>query len=525
VEEQAELQEEVPSPLPQKRALWRLDLVLFLLLCFVAAPVRWQNSTGDFWFDEADYAHAAMKGFTANQWDRSDDPKSPLQMALLRHYHPPTVSYFMGVARRFGAEDRVLRIPFIVIGCLVVGMTYLCGIVLFRERREVAFGVALLVLVTPMQIRAGSHAIPWAPITLNLLVLLWTLLKFAETRKPRWILGIGITLGVLFTVSEIFLPAVLVVACCAPLLLFPEIRDAEFRKQVLRYVAFGTGLALLIGILLWPAGLTGGTLTMLAHYMDVSKMSVEHAYINGKVYDRAPRWAYFYWYWRDFSPYLVLYLVGFAGVPILAAVKKLSREAGVLIAYTLLFLGVAHKAHIIGPQYLAHCLPFMSLMTGLFVGILAMWKRPLGWVALAVAGFYVATLKNPNMIEDDVARIPRSPQAAAFLKTLWKPGDRMMIGTQQPTVILWYLREVEQMPVRWNEVVALPSAKKRDEVLEGLRKGEYRFFALANTFNSPRVDAEIQKIIAGWDKIYQSQEPEGTTPRFVLYAYRPSLRQ
>lgn len=542
---------------PKRKPIWKIDLLIFLVLCLLAAPARWSYSKGDFWFDEADYAQAAMQGFQANRWDNASripilaasdqwklaqsqkmnpfadekgsvelrdlraegdkfaDPK--VQMMRLRHYHPPMISYIMALARLRGASDRTLRMPFVFIGALVVGMTYLCGLLLFREKREIAVGVALMVLVTPMQIRAGAHAIPWAPITLNLLALLWTLLQFARSRRPLWILGIAGVLGVLFTVSEIFLPAVVVVLCVTPLLLFPEIHDSDFRTQVVKYSCVGAVLMVLIAYVFWPSGLTGGTLTMLSHYMGVAGKVVDHATLGGKFYERAPRWAYFFWYWRDFRPYLVLYCVGFVGVPVLLSLRKMSREVGVLVLYTLLFLGVAHKAHIIGPQYLAHCLPLMSLLTGLVIALVSEWKRPLGWVLMGASALYIFSLKNPNMIEDSTSRISRSPQAAEYLKAHLGYNDRILIGTQQPTVLYWYLHEGEGIQLEWNALMGLPPENERAEVMARLKRGDFRFFALANTFVPPRVSPEIQQILKGWRIVYQSQEQDGITPRFVLY--------
>ncbi len=508
------------SPLSQwKKWVWALDLALMILLSLGAVPIRLANTTGDLWFDEADYAHAGVKGFDANRWDRSANPKQPLALTIQRHYHPPMNSYLLAIARRWGADEKTLRIPFVGAGALIVGFTYLCGVILFKGRRELAIGAGLLVLFTPMQIRAGSHAIPWALITLNLMVLLWLCLKCAETRRPHWLIAIGLALGVLFAVSEIFLPTLLVMACVAPFLLFPEIRDPANRKPILLCAGVGAGLLLLTALILWPAGLQGSTLTMLRHYMEVSTQTVEHATLGGRVYERAPKWAYLFWYWRDYRPYLILYLAGFAVAPILLAFKKLSREMALTLVYTLLFLAVAHKAHIIGPQYLAHCLPPLSLVAGLTLYAISLLWRPLPFALMAGIAFWIMGSQKTKFIEDDLAMTPRTAQAARYLKTTWRQGDKLLITTQQPTVLRWYLQQVAEVPVADEEILATPSARKMPEMVANLNQGKIRFVAVANTFDPPSIAAPIKSALKGWKKVYSSEEAGGQTSRFTLYEF------
>lgn len=504
-----------------KRWLWALDLVLALLLSLGAAPLRLAHTTGDLWFDEADYAHAGVKGFDANRWDRSANPKQPLALIVQRHYHPPMNSYLLGAARRWGADEKTLRIPFVVAGSLIVGLVYLCGVVLFTGRRELAAGAALLVLITPMQIRAGSHAIPWALITLNLMALLWLSLKCAETRRSQWLAAIGFALGILFVVSEIFLPALLVMACVSPFLVFPEIRDPAKRKPILAYAGLGAAALLLTAFILWPAGLQGSTLTMLRHYMEVSAQTVEHATLGGRTYERAPKWAYLYWYWRDYRPYLILYLAGFAAAPVLLAFKKISREAALTLVYTALFLAVAHKAHIIGPQYLAHCLPLLSLIAGLAFYALSLLWRPLPVALMAAIGFWIAGSQKTKFIEDELAMTPRTAQAALYLKSVWRQGDKLLITTQQPTVLRWYLQQTAGISVADEDILATPSVRKTPEMVANLNSGKIRFVAVANTFDPPAPPEPIKNAIKDWKMAYQSAETGGRTPRFTLYEYVP----
>jgi hypothetical protein len=353
------------------------------------------------------------------------------------------------------------------------------------------------------------------------MTLLWALLKYVETKRKRWLVGIGATLGVLFTLSEMFPPTLIVLACVAPLLLLPEIKEAEERKALLKVMGIGTLVALVIVLILWPAGLFGGAWKMLKHYMDVAKIPVEFATLNGKQYDRAPKWAYLFWYWRDYRVYVLFYAGGFLGAFGLMAFRKGTREMATLLVYTLAFLAIAHAAHIIGPQYLVHCLPLLTLVAAILFCALATLWRPLAVLALLFCAGYMSNWDAQAHIEDPLAHAPRSAAAAQFLKTRWKPGTKMMIGTQYPTVLLWYMQKRARIPVKEREVYPFPSAHWKAVFLKRLVKGEFRYLVLANTF-SPQVTVapEIAKMLKGWKLVYKSAEPENATPRLRIYEWR-----
>src|SRR5579871_1729541 len=165
-----------------RRSLWWLDLVLFLALCGLALPVRFAATRGDLWLDEADYALAGSRGVQANRLDAFDDPNFPDGLIRLRHFHAPLTAQVISLALRRDWTDPTLRFPFVLAGGLTVGLVYLCGLALFDRRREIAIGCALLVIVTPADIRMASHALPWSFIILELMLLLWTLIQYLRTR-------------------------------------------------------------------------------------------------------------------------------------------------------------------------------------------------------------------------------------------------------------------------------------------------------------------------------------------------------
>jgi hypothetical protein len=226
------------DPARPVRATWWIDLLLFLILCGVALPVRWEYAHGDLWSDEADYAMASTQGFQANRWDisnnpvdRSTLPDKPDRLVYYRHYHAPMTVYCLAAARHWDLSDQSLRLPFILAGALSVGMVYLCAVVLFKQQREIGIGCALLVVVTPPVIRMASHAVPWSLIILELLLLLWTQIHYAQNCRPGWLIGTGAALGLLFVTSEVFFLALPAAAGAFALALWREIKPQAERRQ------------------------------------------------------------------------------------------------------------------------------------------------------------------------------------------------------------------------------------------------------------------------------------------------------
>ena len=129
------------------------------------------------------------------------------------------------------------------------------------------------------------------------------------------------------------------------------------------------------------------------------------------------------------------------------------------------------------------------------------------------------------LFRSEASRVSRTPQAAAFLKANLKPGDRLLVGTQQPTVLYWYLHEIEGVEVAWTALMGIPPDNENSEMLRQLRAGEFSYFALANTFDPPRLSSEIGAIVKDWRIVYKSHERAGTTPRFVLYQNPRPIRR
>ena len=533
--------------------LARLDALIVIALFLAALPVRWDAARGDLWLDEAAYALASVRGFEANRWDAPNpsaaDPEN--QLVALRHFHPPLTIHLLRLASFWGTDGRTLRAPFVMVGGLTVVLVYLCALSLLSARRRrdgvptptngllsrwAALLAAIVVLFTPAQIRAGSHALPWGLITLWLLGVAWTLLKYDETRRARWLVGMSGALGGMFVTSEYLLPTLLAVACAAPFLFWHDVRGpaASSTRRWHLGAALGAGgvVFLAIGLALWPSGLTGGTVTMLRHYIAMADDAwpVE---VGGRLYERAPKWAYAFWYARDYLPYLVLYALGALAALNLLTRRHLGAGGAGLLAFTSVILLVAHKSHIIGPEYLAHALPLLTILGGLFfqraVVAATSVHRLLALPVAAGLTLFVACGVIPHRAPVPLSGMePRSdrerwPHAARFLAERWRPGDRIL-APQYAQAGRWYLLYGAGVPASEWQVEALPERAARAKLFGELITGVYRYVVVGSTFSDyPTVDNSIRHLLRRWPVVWRSDEG-GTGPsRLVIYELPPVI--
>lgn len=517
---------EATAAAPARRLLW-LDLLVLVALVLVSAVGFYGHAVGDLYSDEADYALASVYGFEANRWDRSDSAKEPERLVARRHYHAPLTADLIALAHRFGADDRTIRMPFIVAGGLSIGMVYLCGLALFDRRREVAVGCALLVAISPAVVRMASHALPWSPIILELLALLWCMGEYARSRHWGWVAGFGAALGLLFVTSEMFFVAVPATILAVPFLVWPALRLPDRRRELLAGIGWGAALFAVIVVIFWPSGLAGESMKMLRHYMQMRHSESFPVNVGNQIFAVAPKWSYLYWYWNDYRPFFVCYALAVPGLIGLAAVRKLHSSAAPLLSMSGLLLFAAHRAHIIGPEYLAHCLPFLTLLSGLAVyGISLAW-RPLGFIALIIIAISVLRwsprVPLPGM--DERAQISRWPAAARYLGANWRAGDKIMVGSQPVPIARWYLVYQGQVPPLESQFQPMPVHAPKPLFLERLSAGFYRYVAVSNMFEDHvDLDPKTVRILHNWPVAWRSDE-RGTGPsRLTIYRAPDTLR-
>lgn len=517
------------------RWLGCIDLLVFVALIAFAAPPRWEAARGDFWLDEADYATAAIRGFQANRWD-APEPSGPDKIIRLRHFHPPLISHVMGWALRSGRDDRHLRLPAVIAGSVTVGLVYLCGLYLFAPRgdpdrwwlrtgpRLVALACAVIIIPTPAHIRASSHALPWAFITLWLVAIALTMAGYARTRHVAWLAGLGVSLGLLFATSEYVAVAAAAVGLALPLLIWADVRDPQRCKVVAVGVGVGLASLVIVAYVLWPAGLFGGLPKMLRHYMEMAHDSWP-VIIDGETYDRAPKWAYAYWYRRDYPAYAWWYALSAAGVLVLAVRRRLNVGTISVAILSAAVLLAAHKSHIIGPEYLVHALPLMTLLGGLLfaafidLSFSATALLALGG-ALIVCRTPITSLPLAGMYDRD--RISRWPTAAVFLKGRWTPDSRML-APAYGGVGRWYLIYGAGTKVEEWRVQALPASGARDKLIRDITARTYQFVVVGSTFSDwADVDLRIRKIITKWPVVWRSDEHGTGSSRLVIYELPPS---
>ena len=517
-----------------KRPRRWLDALIVFVLFLCAVPVRYAHTQGDLWQDEAEYALASVHSFADHRWDHSDVARDPERLVRLRHFHAPMTAYALRVAQMGNKDDRSLRIPFVLAGSLVVCLVYLCGLMLYAGRRDVSLTCAAIVLMTPLQIRASSHAIPWALISLGLMGVLYTLLGYARTKKTGWLIGTCGVMGWLFCTSESFFPIGLAIALSLPFVIGSDIKTASGRQMLLRTLAVGAILFAMILFVFWPAGVVGGAWRNIQHYTHISEASVS-AQVGGVMRSPIPKWAYLYWYSHDYKPYFVLYVLGAATLLVQSGRRKLSRGAGVLLVLTAVEVITAHSAIQLGPQYLAHCLPLLTLMTGFcFVAVsgvrvpasLSRYAPVALWTLMALLVLYLARWQvRPDLrVTDEEASVSRWPDASRFLAANWQSGDRLLIGPQPTVVPRWYLLHVRNIRAAESEIGELPQGKTRTGGLLRMAKGAIRYVIINSTFEGdPTIDPFVRQMLSTWPVVYRSREPGDTLPRLVIYERPPGV--
>ena len=558
---------EESNPVKQQRRHWWRDVLIVVLLFMVAFWVRMGHTRGDLWQDEAEYALASTHSVADQRWDRSDVASEPMRLARLRHFHPPMTAYLLRSAQTWGRDERALRTPFVIAGSLVACLVYLCGLRMFGGRRDVSLACAVIVLVTPLQIRASSHAIPWAEISLGIMAVLWTLLQYIHTARKGWLIATCGVLGWLFCATESFFPILLAVMLSLPFVLNLTLQTNENSQDVnafsprrrtslsqprnllhgrllwheTTFIAIGGAVFLVVVLLLWPAGLFGGAWRNIQHYAHLPASTIS-AVVGGVTRNPIPKWAFLYWFSHDYKPYFVLYVLGIGVVLWQVAKRRISRGAGVLLIITVVETGVAHLTVEFGPQYMAHCLPPLTLLTGFCFYELAqaadriskrkaeranstiITRSALVPILVPVLMFGVCAylahwqVRPELRITDEEAQTSRWPDAARFLAQKWQAGDKLVIGPQPVVVPRWYLMVGEKLPIRETQIAELPQGRTRFTGLQRMEKGDIRFAVVNSTFDgNPNIDEDVRRLLATWPIVYRSREPSGIPSRLVVY--------
>ena len=259
---------------------------------------------------------------------------------------------------------------------------------------------------------------------------------------------------------------------------------------------------------------------MLRHYMQMRHSVSFPVNVGSEVYAVAPKWAYLYWYWKDYLPFFVCYAIGLPGLAALAIARRVHASVVPLITMTSVMLFAAHRAHIIGPEYLAHCLPFLTLLGGYAVYALSLVRRPASFLAIAALAIPVARwsprVPLPGM--DARAQTSRWPAAARFLGSRWTIGDKIVVGSQPVSVARWYLVYQGKVPPLETQFQVLPVHAPKPLFLERLSTGLYRFVVTSNMFEDHvDLDPQTVQILRTWPVVWRSEEHETGPSRLVIY--------
>jgi 4-amino-4-deoxy-L-arabinose transferase-like glycosyltransferase len=531
-----------------KKFGYTLDIALLIFLFALSFYYRLPAMRGDLWLDEADYAFAATRGIHVNRWDISP-ANDPEKLLRLRHYHAPFTVYALWAAMRFGVDDRTLRIPAAIAGGLSICLVYLTGLLLyqpikkkiednrsgiryiFTPARGVSLTCGIILALTPPHVRDTSHMLPWPFIILWLMAILYCLVQYVCTKHTLWLALTGISCGMMFVTSEYFFPCLLALVLALPVLFWNDWKSAASRRKIYTGSAAALLCFLIVSWIFWPAGLLRDSFTMLMHYARMAN-DPWPVRINGVDYQKAPKWAYLYWYWQDYKSFTLFYILGMFSVIFMLIKKMLRQEHLVLIVFTAVVLFTAHKSHIIGPEYLAHALPYLTLVGGLFLMLMGSYSR-----LLALAGMLLFTLAAFHKNQqgdlsgmDPRAQVPRWSDAAKYLSFHWDQNDRMLASAYGSDA-RWYIIHYAGVDAHDWQIQALPSGpptlnrrslEQRIILLNDIRRGVYRYIAVGNTFSDQMpMDITIERIIDNpscpWKLVWQSEEEGTGASRLKIY--------
>jgi hypothetical protein len=204
-------------------------------------------------------------------------------------------------------------------------------------------------------------------------------------------------------------------------------------------------------------------------------------------------------------------------------VRRLHVSLFPLLCLTGFLLFAAHRAHIIGPEYLAHCLPFLTLLGGYAVYCASLVWRPLAAIALLALAVPLARwsprVPLPGM--DARAQVSRWPAAARYLAKQWRAGDKIVVGSQPVSVAHWYLVYQGGVPPIDSQFQTMPVHAPKPVFLDRLGSGFYRYAGVSNMFeDGVDLDARTQRILRGWPIVWRSDEHGTGLSRLTVYGWR-----
>ncbi|MFM9962346.1 MAG: ArnT family glycosyltransferase [Planctomycetaceae bacterium] len=171
--------------------LWLLPALLFVLcvLPYSLAYLKYHP-------DERHYTDAALEML------QSGDYLTPRTQTGELRFKKPILTYWLiaGSYHLFGVSPLSSRIPFVLLGAAIIGLTYRLGLKVLHSR-EAAWLATLIVAVHPTLVIASSQSIPDVVLSISLLM---GLLGFCELFMDRrqsatsyWLAYGGLGLGVL----------------------------------------------------------------------------------------------------------------------------------------------------------------------------------------------------------------------------------------------------------------------------------------------------------------------------------------
>ena len=242
--------------------------------------------------------------------------------------------------------------------------------------------------------------------------------------------------------------------------------------------------------------------------------------LAGRTYQRAPKWAYLYWYWERYPVLVVFYVLGGLAALFLLLRRRPEAGAGVVVAVTAVVLAVAHRSHIIGPEYLSHALPLLTVLGGLL--LMAVGRiHPLAGAAVGAlrcrdpddAGPAPTGGDGPALAASSLARRGGVPGAA--LETGATGSWRRSTASSRAGT---WLTPGARGPWRPTSRRCPPGTPRSSSSGEVALWGGFRYVAVGNSFSDwTDLDNRIRLLLQKWPVVWKSEEGGAGSSRLIIY--------
>ena len=442
------------SRLYSNKTVW----ILTLLILFAAILPHLRYQDNGLTLDEAEYALAARKGFVTN-WLDLDNAREQ------RHYHGPLVTHFMQLSvALFGQSDFFVQLPARLFGIgLPILLLWGCA-ALFSSGLWIGAiaGFSLAIMPTFVQISgvANMHTTAAFFIVLSFFLTL----KLVTSQDVRYLYLQAVVLGLLFSTIEY---GIIVAGIFGLTLLVIKNPYFHISKKITfsKHIVYAVLVLIATVSVVWIAGVFKlNFLRNLLYYFRYSE-SGHPILFNGELTRHVPWWAYLVWF-KEIAPvWLLLSLLGLAGLLLYLVKSKFAKQYLVLFLYLSVLLAALFKQHIMSARYAIYVIPFLTLAGSLAVTRVRDRWTNIGTV-IVVLLVIAQAMTNYKLLTEFSQGDPGFKQAAQYIQNNGQSNDR---------ILSWYGPVLHYYLDDFGEVNNYNSGHASAELLQQIKQGDYRY--------------------------------------------------